>query len=128
MSQRTRYVTLLKDQFCFFMHNLPKFQNMHPYRITPATDIAAHVGTIHPALPGPFAVPETYFFSKELVAYLETLIAFSCFYRADARNQLSWPMEPLVPTDRPHPRPKTKVAKAAKRLVFATETFFVMVK
>ena len=75
--------TLLNDVFCYFVHNLPKFQNMHPYRITPGTDIAAHVGTTYPALPGPPAVPETYLFSKELVAYLETLIAFSCYYRAD---------------------------------------------
>ena len=35
-------------------------QNMHPYRITPGTDIASHVGTTYPALPGPPAVPETY--------------------------------------------------------------------
>jgi hypothetical protein len=75
--------TLLNDVFCYFVHNLPKFQNMHPYRITPGTDIAEHVGTTYPALPGPPAVPETYLFSKELVAYLETLIAFSCYYRAD---------------------------------------------
>jgi hypothetical protein len=33
---------------------------MHPYRITPGTDIAEHVGTTYPALPGPPAVPETY--------------------------------------------------------------------
>ena len=39
---------------------LPKFQNMHPYRITPGTDIPEHVGTTYPALPGPPAVPETY--------------------------------------------------------------------
>ena len=41
------------------------------------------MGTTYPALPGPPSVPETYLFSKELVAYLETLIAFSCYYRAD---------------------------------------------
>ena len=48
--------TLLNDVFCYFVHNLPKFQNMHPYRVTPGTD----VGTTYPALPGPPAVPETY--------------------------------------------------------------------
>ena len=71
--------------FCYFVHHIPKFQNMHPYRITSATDIPALVGTTYPALPGPPAVPETYLFSKELVAYLETPIAssFSCNYRAD---------------------------------------------
>jgi hypothetical protein len=41
------------------------------------------VGTTYPALPGSLAVPETHPFSKELVAYLETLNAFSCYYRAD---------------------------------------------
>ena len=75
--------TLLNDVFCYFVRHLPKFQNMHPYRIASATDIPALVGTTYPALPGPPAVPETYLFSKELVAYLETLIAFSCYYRAD---------------------------------------------
>ena len=67
----------------YITYHLPKFQNMHPYMITSATDIPAHVGTTHPALPGPPAVPETYLFSKELVTYLETLITFSCYYRAD---------------------------------------------
>ena len=77
--------TLLNEVFCYFVHHLPKFQNMHPYRITSATDIPALVGTTYPALPGPPAIPETYLFSKELAAYLETLIAFSCYYslRAD---------------------------------------------
>ena len=75
--------TLLNKVFCYFVHHIPKFQNMHPYRITSATDIPALVGTTYPALTGPPAVPETYLFSKELVAYLETLIAFSCYYRAD---------------------------------------------
>ena len=62
---------LLNDVFCYFVHHLPKFQNMHPYRIISATDIPALVGTTYPALPGPPspAVPETYLFSKELVAY-----------------------------------------------------------
>ena len=75
--------TLLNDMFCYFVHHLPKFQNMHPYRITSDTDIPALVGTTYPALPGPPAVPESYLFSTELVAYLMTLIAFSCYYRAD---------------------------------------------
>ena len=76
---------LLNNVFCYFVHHLPKIQNMHPYRITSATDIPALVGTTYPANSGPPAVPETYLFSKELVAYfkLETLIAFSCYYRAD---------------------------------------------
>jgi hypothetical protein len=36
--------TLLYDVFCYFVHHLPKFQNMHPYRITADTDMAEHVG------------------------------------------------------------------------------------
>ena len=75
--------TVLNKVFCYLVHHFPKFQNMHPHRITSATDIPALVGTTYPALPGPPTVPETYLFSKELVAYLERLIAFSCYYRAD---------------------------------------------
>ncbi len=75
--------TLLNNVFCHFVHHLPKFQNMHPYRIATDTDIEADVATTYPVLPGPPAVPETYLFSKELVAYLETLIALCCYYRAD---------------------------------------------
>ena len=75
--------TLLNDMFCYFVHHLPKFQNMHPYRIAADTASVKHVATTYPALPGPPAVPETYLFSKEMVAYLETLIAFCCYYRAD---------------------------------------------
>ncbi len=68
--------TLLNEMFCYFVHNLPKFQNMHPYSIASDMDITAHVGTTYPALPVPPSVPETYLFLKEFVAYLETLIAF----------------------------------------------------
>ncbi len=46
--------------FCYLVHHLSKFQNMHPYRIAANTDIEAHVATTYPALPGPPAVPETY--------------------------------------------------------------------
>jgi hypothetical protein len=35
--------TLLNDVFCYFVHHLPKFQNMHPYRIAADTDIEKHV-------------------------------------------------------------------------------------
>ncbi len=69
--------------FSYFFHHLSKFQNMHPYRIAADTDIEAHVATTYPALPGPPDVPETYLFSKELVAYSDTLIAFCCYYRVD---------------------------------------------
>ncbi len=84
----SRYSTLLFQDApanTLLTLHLSKFQNMHPYRIAFGTDITAHVRTrtTYPALTGPLAVPETYLFSKELVAYLETLIAFCCYYRAD---------------------------------------------
>jgi hypothetical protein len=82
--------TLLNDG----TYHLPKFQNMHPYMIASDMDIAAHLGTTYPVLPSPPAVPETYLFSKELVAYLETLIAFSCCYRADD-SRMAGRMEPF---------------------------------
>ncbi len=46
--------TLLTHVFCNLVHHsdLPKFQNRHPYRIAADTDIAAHVATTYPALPG----------------------------------------------------------------------------
>jgi hypothetical protein len=49
---------------------------MHMYK---DTDINELVHTSYLALVGPPAV----IFSKELVAYLETLITFSFYYRAD---------------------------------------------
>jgi hypothetical protein len=75
--------TLFNDVFCYFVHNLPKLQNMHLYKITSDTNVKTLVTTSYRALAGPPSVPETYPLSKELVAYLETLIAFSVYYRAD---------------------------------------------
>jgi hypothetical protein len=75
--------TLLNDIFCYLVHELLKLQNMHLYKITSDTNIKTLVTTLYRALAGPPAVPETYLFSKELVVYLETLIAFSVYYRAD---------------------------------------------
>jgi hypothetical protein len=56
---------------------------MHGYRLTKAMDLSKFVHSSFPALDGPPAVPETYMVSKELVAYLETLVAFTPYYRAD---------------------------------------------
>ena len=53
------------------------------YKITRDTDIKTLVTTSYRSLEGPPSIPETYLFSKELVAYLETLIAFSVYYRED---------------------------------------------
>jgi hypothetical protein len=83
ITRDTDIKTLLNDVFCYFVHNLPKLQNMHMYKITRDTDIKTLVTTSYRSLAGPPLVPETYLFSKELVAYLETLIAFSVYYRAD---------------------------------------------
>ncbi len=56
---------------------------MHGYRLTKAMDLTKFVHTSFPALDGPPSAPETYMVSKELVAYLETLVAFTLYYRAD---------------------------------------------
>ncbi len=56
---------------------------MHNYRIMKAMDLTKFVHTTFPALDGPPAVPETYMVSKELVAYLEILVAFTLYYRGD---------------------------------------------
>ena len=56
---------------------------MHGYRLTKAMDLSKFVHSKFPAIEGPPAVPETYMVSKELVAYLETLVAFTPYYRAD---------------------------------------------
>ncbi len=53
------------------------------YKITRDTDIKTLVTISYCSLAGPPSVLETYLFSKELVAYFETLIAFSVYYRAD---------------------------------------------
>jgi hypothetical protein len=75
--------TLLNDVFSYFVHNLPKLQNMHLYKITSDTNIKTVVTTSYRALAGPPLEPEIYLFSKKLVAYLEMLIAFSVYCRAD---------------------------------------------
>ena len=69
--------------FFYIFSNLPRFQNMHAYRVTKETDIFEFVHTSDPAIPGPPRVPETYQVSKELVSYLETLVAFTPYYKAD---------------------------------------------
>jgi len=46
-------------------------------------DIEAFVKRKYQQLEGPPSVPPVFFFSKNLLAYLETLVAFSPYYRAD---------------------------------------------
>ena len=69
--------------FFYIFSNLPRFQNMHAYRVTKETDIFEFVHTSDPDIPGPPRVRETYQVSKELVSYLETLAAFTLYYKAD---------------------------------------------
>ncbi len=59
----------------------------HLIQLTKETDIFEFVHTSSPAIPST-VIPETYRFSKQLVAYVETLVAFSPFYVAgDPRTQ-----------------------------------------
>ena len=73
--------TLLNDVFFYIMYHLSSFQNMHEYQVTRATNIFEFVHTSTPAIPDS-VIPETYRISKQLVAYLETLVAFSPYYVA----------------------------------------------
>jgi hypothetical protein len=75
--------TLLNDVFFFVLHNLPRLQNMHEYSVDAGQDIEAFVKRKYPQLEGPPSVPPVFFFSKNLLAYLETLVAFCPYYRAD---------------------------------------------
>ncbi len=79
--------TLLNDVFFYIVYNLSSFQNMHEYQVTKDTNIFEFVHTSSPAIPET-VISETYRFSKQLVAYLETLVAFSPYYVAgDPRTQ-----------------------------------------
>ncbi len=79
--------TLLNDVFFYIMYHVSSFQNMHEYQVTKDTDIFEFVHTSNPAIPNSI-VGETFRFSKEMVAYVETLVAFSPYYVAgDPRTQ-----------------------------------------
>ena len=79
--------TLLNDVFFYIMYHLSSFQNMHEYQVTKDTDIFEFVHTSSPAIPNSI-VGETFRFSKQMVAYVETLVAFSPYYVAgDPRTQ-----------------------------------------
>ena len=75
--------TLLNDVFFYVLHHLPQLQNMHEYSVDAGQDIEAFVKRKYPQLEGPPSVPYVFFFSKNLLAYLETLVAFCPYYRAD---------------------------------------------
>jgi hypothetical protein len=79
--------TLLNDVFFYVMYHLSSFQSMHEYQVTKDTEIFEFVHTSTPAIPGS-CVPETHRISKQLVAYLETRVAFNPFnLTADPRTQ-----------------------------------------
>ena len=79
--------TLLNDVFFYVMYHLTSFQNMHEYQVTSETEIFEFVHASRPAIPTTI-IPETFRFSKQLVAYVETLVAFSPYYVAgDPRTQ-----------------------------------------
>jgi len=65
------------------LHHLPRLQNMHEYSVDAGQDIEAFVQRKYPQLEGPPSVPPVNFFSRNLLAYLETLVAFCPYYRAD---------------------------------------------
>jgi len=75
--------TLLNDVFFYVLHHLPQLQNMHEYSVDAGADILHFVQRKYPQLEGPPSVPPVFFFSKNLLAYLETLVAFCPYYRAD---------------------------------------------
>ena len=79
--------TLLNDVFFYVMYHLSSFQNMHEYQVTKDTEIFEFVHTSSPAIPTTI-IGETFRFSKQMVAYVETLVAFSPYYVAgDPRTQ-----------------------------------------
>jgi hypothetical protein len=79
--------SLLNDVFFYVLYHLSSFQNMHEYEVTKDTDIFEFVHTSSPAIPNSI-VGETFRFSKQFVAYVETLVAFSAYYVAgDPRTQ-----------------------------------------
>jgi hypothetical protein len=65
------------------LHHLPRLQNMHEYSVAADANIEAFVQRKYPQLEGPPYVPHVHFFSKNLLGYLETLVAFCPYYRAD---------------------------------------------
>ena len=75
--------TLLNDVFFYVLHHLPRLQNMHEYSVAADANLEAFVQRKYPQLEGPPSVPPVFFFSKNLLAYLETLVAFCPYYRAD---------------------------------------------
>ena len=56
---------------------------MHEYSVPAGANMEAFVQRKYPQLEGPPSVPPVNFFSKNLLGYLETLVAFCPYYRAD---------------------------------------------
>ena len=56
---------------------------MHEYSVPAGANMEAFVQRKYPQLEGPPSVPPVNFFPKNLLGYLETLVAFCPYYRAD---------------------------------------------
>ena len=67
---------LINEFDLYIIDRLHKFQNMQHYTVTPDTDIAEYVHECESLHDG----TKIYRFSKELLAYLETCVAFSPYY------------------------------------------------
>jgi hypothetical protein len=119
--------TLLNDVFFYVMYHLSSFQNMHEYQLTKETEIFEYVHKSTPAIPGS-CVPETHRISKQLVAYLETLVAFSPLFQKPTGFQSSWwptwrLLLPLVRfTWRLTPAPKGMLRTSTARTSIDTRT------
>ena len=87
-----KHNTLLNDVFFYVLHHLPKLQNMHDYRVDADTDITDFVNRKFVELEGPPHVPYLHLFSKNLLACMETLVAFCPCYKA-ANPRMAGKME-----------------------------------
>ena len=70
---------LINDFGIYILANLSTFQNMQDYTVTAETDIDEYVreaAILHDGT-------KIYRFSRELLAYIETCVAFSPYYRQD---------------------------------------------
>ena len=77
-----KHNTLLNDVFFYVLHHLPKLQNMHDYRVDADTDITDFMNRKFVELEGHPHVAHVHLFSKNLLAYLEILVAFCPYYMA----------------------------------------------
>jgi hypothetical protein len=97
--------TLLNDVFFYVLHHRPQLQNMHEYMVLAQADtdprvMEAFVQRKYTQLPGPPHGPPVQLVSRNLLAYLETLVAFSPYYRADGWEDGDFPPASSRPLQR----------------------------